>query len=88
MCFHVDDLALGSAVTSRQSACCAGVTKEIAKNAGCDEAWMIEDGYVTKRIFHGLYRNQDDVIVTRPNSNFTLPGLHAAFVLQLITETA
>lgn len=24
------------------------LTKEIAKNAGCDEAWMIEDGYVPK----------------------------------------
>ncbi|OEI83234.1 D-amino-acid transaminase [Brucella sp. BO3] len=64
------------------------LAKEIAKNAGCDEAWMIEDGYVTEGASSTAYIvTRDDVIVTRPNSNFTLPGCTRLSLLQLITET-
>lgn len=62
--------------------------KEIAKNAGCEEAWMIEDGYVTEGASSTAYiLTRDDVIVTRPNSNLVLPGCTRHSLLQLITET-
>ncbi len=64
------------------------LAKEIAKNAGCDEAWMLEDGYVTEGASSTAYIvTQDDVIVTRPNSNAVLPGCTRLSLLQLIAET-
>lgn len=63
------------------------LAKEIAKNAGCDEAWMIEDGYVTEGASSTAFIvTQDDVVVTRPNSNAILPGCTRLALLQLITE--
>lgn len=64
------------------------LAKEIAKNAGCDEAWLIEDGLVTEGASSTAYIvTQDDTIVTRPNSNATLPGCTRLSLLQLIAET-
>jgi D-alanine transaminase len=56
------------------------LAKEIAKNAGCDEAWMIEDGYVTEGASSTAYIvTQDDVVVARPEQQFDTAWLHAAF---------
>ncbi|MFD1199277.1 D-amino-acid transaminase [Brucella gallinifaecis] len=64
------------------------LAKEIAKNAGCDEAWMLEDGFVTEGASStGYIVTQNDVIVTRPNSNAVLPGCTRLSLLQLIAET-
>ncbi|WP_191907282.1 D-amino-acid transaminase [Ochrobactrum quorumnocens] len=64
------------------------LAKEIAKGSGCDEAWMLEDGYVTEGASStGYIVTQDDVIVTRPNSNAVLPGCTRLSLLQLIAET-
>ncbi|WP_318578654.1 D-amino-acid transaminase [Ochrobactrum sp. AN78] len=64
------------------------LAKEIAKGSGCDEAWMLEDGYVTEGASStGYIVTQDDVIVTRPNSNAVLPGCTRLSLLKLIAET-
>ncbi|PWL17168.1 D-amino acid aminotransferase [Falsochrobactrum shanghaiense] len=64
------------------------LAKEIAKNAGCDEAWMIEDGTVTEGASSTAYIvTDDDAIITRPNSNQVLPGCTRHSLLQLIAQT-
>lgn len=64
------------------------LAKEIAKNAGCDEAWLIEDGFVTEGASSTAYIvTQDNVVVTRPNSNAILPGCTRQSLLQLIAQS-
>ncbi|WP_343312561.1 D-amino-acid transaminase [Brucella sp. BE17] len=64
------------------------LAKEIAKNAGYDDAWLIEDGFVTEGASSTAYIvTQDDVVVTRPNSNAILPGCTRQSLLQLIAQT-
>ncbi len=49
--------------------------KREAKNQGCSEAWMVEDGFVTEGASSTAYIvTADGRIVTRPNSHATLPG--------------
>ncbi|MFC4624407.1 D-amino-acid transaminase [Daeguia caeni] len=63
------------------------LAKTIARNAGCDEAWMIEDGHVTEGASSTAFIvTQDDVVVTRPNSNAILPGCTCKALLQLLAE--
>jgi len=63
------------------------MAKRIAKAEGCDEAWMIEDGFVTEGASSTAYIiTADNKLVTRGNSNKTLPGCTRAAVLQLIEE--
>ena len=49
--------------------------KREAKEQGCAEAWMVEDGFVTEGASSTAYIvTGDGRIVTRPNSSATLPG--------------
>ena len=51
------------------------LAKQAAAEAGCQEAWMVEDGYVTEGASSTAFIvTPEDVIVTRPNSNAILPG--------------
>lgn len=63
------------------------MAKRIAKAEGCDEAWMIEDGFVTEGASSTAYIVTDDGrIVTRGNSNATLPGCTRLAALELARE--
>ncbi|WP_320197725.1 D-amino-acid transaminase [Agrobacterium sp. rho-13.3] len=63
------------------------LAKRIAKEAGCDEAWMIEDGFVTEGASSTAYIiTADKKLVTRGNSNKTLPGCTRQAALQLVAE--
>src|SRR3954453_22454426 len=51
------------------------LAKQAAAEAGCQEAWMVEDGLVTEGGSSTVFIvTPDDVVVTRPNSNAILPG--------------
>lgn len=64
------------------------MAKRIAKKAGCDEAWMIEDGMVTEGASSTAYIvTADGKIVTRGHSTTTLPGCTKLAVLELARET-
>ncbi len=64
------------------------LAKEIARNAGCDDAWLVEDGHVTEGAAATAYIvTAEGVVVTRPNSNAILPGCTRLSLLQLIAET-
>lgn len=63
------------------------LAKRIAKQEGCDEAWMIEDGLVTEGASSTAYIvSHDNKIITRANSNATLPGCTRLAILQLAEE--
>ncbi|GHC63810.1 D-amino-acid transaminase [Limoniibacter endophyticus] len=64
------------------------LAKQIAKEAGCQEAWMVEDdGLVTEGGSSTAYIvTADDKIITRANSQKTLPGCTRLALLELATE--
>jgi len=63
------------------------LAKQAAAAVGAGEAWMIEDGQVTEGGSSTAFiLTQDDVIVTRPNSNAILPGCTRKAVVALAAE--
>jgi D-alanine transaminase len=63
------------------------LAKQAAAEAGCQEAWMIEDGKVTEGGSSSAFiLTQDDVLVTRPNSSAILPGCTRKAVIALAEE--
>jgi D-alanine transaminase len=60
--------------------------KMMAKKAGCDDAWLVEDGHVTEGTSNNAYFVKDGVIVTRPLSNDILHGITRKAVLRLAEE--
>lgn len=63
------------------------LAKQAAAEAGCQEAWMIEDGVVTEGGSSSAFIvTHDHVLVTRPNSNAILPGCTRKAVLALADE--
>jgi D-alanine transaminase len=63
------------------------LTKQIAKDQGCDDAWMVEEGFVTEGTSNNAYIvTTDGVIVTRNLSNDILHGVTRNVVLELARE--
>jgi D-alanine transaminase len=63
------------------------LAKRAAKAAGAQEAWLVEDGYVTEGASStALIVTPDGTLVTRPNSASILPGCTRAAVLALATR--
>lgn len=60
--------------------------KMMAKAAGCDDAWMVEDGHVTEGTSNNAYIVKGDTIITRQLSNDILHGITRAAVLRFAQE--
>ncbi|SLN36935.1 D-alanine aminotransferase [Pseudoruegeria aquimaris] len=60
--------------------------KMMAKKAGCDDAWMVEDGFVTEGTSNNAYIVKDGKIITRQLSNDILHGITRAAVLKFAEE--
>lgn len=60
--------------------------KMMAKAAGVDDAWMVEDGYVTEGTSNNAYIVKDGKIITRARSNDILHGITRAAVLRFAEE--
>lgn len=60
--------------------------KMMAKKAGVEDAWMIEDGFVTEGTSNNAYIVKDGKIVTRETSNDILHGITRKAVLELARE--
>ena len=60
--------------------------KMMAKKAGVEDAWMVEDGFVTEGTSNNAYIVKDDKIVTRETSNDILHGITRKAVLELARE--
>ena len=60
--------------------------KMMAKAAGCDDAWMVEDGAVTEGTSNNAYIVKDGKIITRHLGNEILHGITRAAVLRFARE--
>ncbi len=60
--------------------------KMMAKAAGCDDAWMVEDGHVTEGTSNNAYIVKGNTIITRQLSNDILHGITRAAVLRFAEE--
>ncbi|MEO0502773.1 MAG: D-amino-acid transaminase [Pseudomonadota bacterium] len=60
--------------------------KMMAKKAGADDAWMIQDGYVTEGTSNNAYIVKGNKIITRALSNDILHGITRAAVLRFAEE--
>jgi D-alanine transaminase len=60
--------------------------KMMAKKAGCDDAWMIEDGQVTEGTSNNAYIVKGNTIITRHLGNEILAGITRAAVLRFARE--
>ena len=62
------------------------MAKRAAKEAGCGEAWMIKDGFVTEGGATSAYIVKSGLLVTRPLSNDILAGVTRGAILALSAE--
>ena len=62
------------------------MAKRQAAAAGCQEAWMVEDGCVTEGASSTAYIVQGGTILTRANSRAILPGCTRRALLALAAE--
>jgi D-alanine transaminase len=60
--------------------------KMMAKKAGCDDAWMVQDGFVTEGTSNNAYIVKGNKIITRALSNDILHGITRAAVLRFARE--
>ena len=60
--------------------------KMMAKAAGCDDAWLVEDGHVTEGTSNNAYIVRGGRIITRDLSNDILRGITRTAVLRLARE--
>jgi D-alanine transaminase len=63
------------------------LAKQAAQDENCQEAWMVEDGFVTEGGSSSAFIiTTDRVLITRPNSNAILPGCTRKATLKLAEE--
>ncbi|MGI3163872.1 D-amino-acid transaminase [Pseudooceanicola sp. 200-1SW] len=62
------------------------MAKMMAKKAGCDDAWLVEDGFVTEGSSNNAYIVKGNKIITRELSNDILHGITRAAVLRFAAE--
>ncbi len=60
--------------------------KMMAKNAGCDDAWMVQDGFVTEGTSNNTYIVKGNKIITRQLGTEILHGITRAAVLRCAAE--
>ena len=59
----------------------------MAKNAGKDDAWMVQDGYITEGTSNNAYIiTKQNVLVTRNLSNNILSGVTRLSILKYAKE--
>ncbi|WP_420862296.1 D-amino-acid transaminase [Algirhabdus cladophorae] len=63
------------------------MAKMLAKAAGADDAWMVEDGFVTEGSSNNAYIVKGNTIVTRHLGNEILAGITRAAVLRFARES-
>ena len=60
--------------------------KMMAKKAGCDDAWLVEDGFVTEGTSNNAWIVKGGRIITRQLSNDILHGITRAAVMRCAAE--
>lgn len=82
----IDDLRWGRRDIKTVQLLYPSMGKMMAKAAACDDAWMVEDGYVTEGTSNNAYIVVGNKIITRELSNDILHGITRASVLRYAKE--
>jgi D-alanine transaminase len=82
----IDDIRWGRRDIKTVQLLYPSMGKMMAKKAGADDAWMVQDGFVTEGTSNNAYIVKDGKIVTRPRSNDILHGITRAAVLRFAEE--
>ncbi len=82
----IDDIRWGRRDIKTTQLLYPSMGKMMAKKAGADDAWMVEDGYVTEGTSNNAYFIKNGTIVTRPLSTDILHGITRKAVLRLAEE--
>ncbi len=82
----IDDIRWGRRDIKTTQLLYPSMGKMAAKKAGCDDAWMIEDGFVTEGTSNNAYFIKGNKIVTRALSTDILHGITRAAVLRFAQE--
>ena len=82
----IDDVRWGRRDIKTTQLLYPSMGKMMAKAAGADDAWLVEDGYVTEGTSNNAYFVKDGKIVTRPLSNDILHGITRKAVLRMAQE--
>ena len=77
----VEDLRWGRRDIKTVQLLYPSLAKMEAKSRGADDAWMVQDGYVTEGTSNNAYIVKDGTIITRPLSNDILHGITRKSVL-------
>lgn len=59
------------------------LAKQDAADKSADEGWMVEDGFVTEGVTSSAYIVSEGRIITRPLSNWILPGIRRRTLLEI-----
>jgi len=82
----IDDIRWGRRDIKTVQLLYPSMGKMMAKKAGCDDAWMVEDGFVTEGTSNNAYIVKGGKIITRQLSNDILHGITRASVLRCAAE--
>ncbi len=82
----IDDVRWGRRDIKTTQLLYPSLGKMMAKKAGADDAWMVEDGHVTEGTSNNAYFVKDGKIVTRPLSSDILHGITRKAVLRMAAE--
>ena len=82
----IDDLRWGRRDIKTVQLLYPSMGKMMAKAADCDDAWMVEDGYVTEGTSNNAYIVVGNKIITRELSNDILHGITRESVLRYAKE--
>tara|TARA_R110001583_G_scaffold195166_1_gene369871 strand:- start:117705 stop:118568 length:864 start_codon:yes stop_codon:yes gene_type:complete len=82
----VEDLRWGRRDIKTTQLLYPSLAKMKAKKAGCSDAWLVEDGFVTEGYANNAYIVKDGTIITRQLSNDILHGITRAAILRFAKE--
>ena len=82
----IDDIRWGRRDIKTVQLLYPSMGKMMAKKAGADDAWMIQDGFVTEGTSNNAYIVKGNKIITRALSNDILHGITRAAVLRFARE--
>ena len=82
----IDDIRWGRRDIKTVQLLYPSMGKMMAKKAGCDDAWMVENGVVTEGTSNNAYIVKGNKIITRELSNDILHGITRAAVLRFARE--
>ncbi len=82
----IDDIRWGRRDINTVQLLYPSMGKMMAKKAGADDAWMVQDGFVTEGTSNNAYIVKNGQIITRALSNDILHGITRSAVLRFAQE--